>query len=386
MLRFNKIWPTSPNIHFIHNWRCAGTTVNSLLSSNFHRSYLKIGHPFTNFGWPEPYAAHRTPLQTKNQLKEHINELRADSSPSIVGGHTFYGLERFLPGSWHLWMNYRDPLARLNSGILRFYSKKFRTGSRSHGHLIDLEGSSEINLNDPHSVDILLETTLLRESNGISRRLAAITCSNTFNFASDDNLEMNDIISTRRYKPQELLDNAISNLESLNILINSDYLHHSILSIEKYYSLSSPIINPFSNLLHNSVELVGLSRSDKRLFQTSNDILLKHTAVDRKLLPLLNNQFAAQINESHITDEDVRLRDLIHQKPILDQRWFDASGKANVDDIEILIIDRLVNLCKQNRSLANKMFDLVLSWDGFDDNFLDILLKYKIDKYGHDLS
>ena len=76
---------------------------------------------------------------------------------SKVGGHTFYGLERFLPGSWDIWMNYRDPLSRLNSGILRFYSKKFKSTSTSRGHLIDLEGNTEINLEDPHSVDLLLK-------------------------------------------------------------------------------------------------------------------------------------------------------------------------------------------------------------------------------------
>ena len=43
----------------------------------------------------------------------------------IIGGHTFLGLESFLPGSFDIWMNYRHPLQRLNSGILRFYNRQF---------------------------------------------------------------------------------------------------------------------------------------------------------------------------------------------------------------------------------------------------------------------
>ena len=385
MLKFNRSWPSRANIHFIHNWRCAGTTINSLLSSNFHRSYLKIGHPFTNFGWPESYDTHRTPLQSKSQLKSVVGGLRNSALTPIVGGHTFYGLERFLPGSWDIWMNYRDPLSRLNSGILRFYSKKFKSKSTSHGHLIDLEGNTEINLEDPHSVDLLLETTLLRESNGIARRLAAITTSDYFHLSNDDNIEVVDIISSRRYSARDLYENAVSNLDAINILINSEYLHHSILSLEKFYSLKSPIINPFSNLSHNSVELVGVNKNDQRLFESSKDILLKHTVIDRKLLPLLNSKFAQQINCSSISEEEVSLRHLIHQKPILDQRWFDSSGKPVVEDIEKLVVDRIVKCSKRAHSLANKMFDMVLSWDGFEASSVETLHKYKIDHYGHDI-
>ena len=386
MLKFNRSWPLKANVHFIHNWRCAGTTVNSLLSSNFHQSYLKIGHPFTNFGWPEPYDTHRAPLQSKSQLKSALGALRYSSKAAIVGGHTFYGLERFLPGPWDIWMNYRDPLTRLNSGILRFYSKKFKSKPSSHGHLIDLEGNPEINLDDPHSVDLLLETTLLRESNGISRRLAAITTSDYFHISNDDNLEVVDIIASRRYSAKDLYDNAVSNLDAIDILINSDYFHHSILALERFYSLKSPIINPFSNLSHNSVELVGVKKTDKRLYQSSNDILLKHTAVDRKLLPLLNAKFAHQINNSSISEEDVSLRQLIHHKPILDQRWFDVNGTPVVEDIEKLIVDRIVKCSQRAKSLANKMFDIVLEWDGFEASSIDSLYKYKIDRYGHDIS
>ena len=76
-------------------------------------------------------------------------------------------------------MNYRDPLERLNSGILRFYNKQYKTRSGS-SHLIDVSHSLEsTDLDFSTFVDHLLSSTLIRESNGISRRLAALALSNS---------------------------------------------------------------------------------------------------------------------------------------------------------------------------------------------------------------
>ena len=51
-------------------------------------------------------------------------------SSYIVGGHTFLGLEAHLPGSFDVWMNYReDPWLGLNSGIIRFYITKWSSES-----------------------------------------------------------------------------------------------------------------------------------------------------------------------------------------------------------------------------------------------------------------
>ena len=124
MLNRSPAWPKDRSVHFIHNWRCAGTTVNSILSSNFHDQYLKIGHPFTNFGWPHDYENHPEPLLTIDQIRRLVKSSQPDSI--ILGGHTFFGLESFLPGPFDIWMNYRDPLQRLNSGILRFYNKQYK--------------------------------------------------------------------------------------------------------------------------------------------------------------------------------------------------------------------------------------------------------------------
>ena len=42
-----------------------------------------------------------------------------------------------------------------------------------------------------------------------------------------------------RYDQQELFDNALSNLDSLSLVINSDYFFESIMCIESVYNLSS---------------------------------------------------------------------------------------------------------------------------------------------------
>ena len=254
MLLVNRHSPFPRNVHFIHNWRCAGTTVNSLLSSNFHQYYLKIGHPFTCFGWPEDYRLHRDPLLTVDQIRKVIPISSNSNANVVVGGHTFLGLERFFSGRWDIWFNYRDPIARLNSGILRFYANMRKKSASSHGHLIDLEESPKVDFDDPHTIDTLLSTSLLRESNGISRRLAAFAITPSFYLSSTDNIELSPIISQYRYSEIELYEAACQNISALDFIFNSDYLHQSILALEKTYSLPGPLINPFSDLRHNSVE------------------------------------------------------------------------------------------------------------------------------------
>ena len=178
MLRPCPIWPAKKSVLFIHNWRCAGSTINSVLSSNFHQHYLKIGHPFTIFGWPFDYLKHPQPLLSVGGIRNRIK--LSSPHPVIVGGHIFLGLESFLPGSFDIWMNYRDPLSRLNSGILRFYNKQFSKGADT-SHLIDVSQSlATTNLDLPAFVDQLLSSTLKRETTGISRRLAALSTCNSF--------------------------------------------------------------------------------------------------------------------------------------------------------------------------------------------------------------
>ena len=121
MINSEAVWPLPSSVHFIHNWRSAGTTISSILSSNYPKQYLKIGHPFTIYGWPASYKKHPEPITTLGQLRKRF--VHSTSSTNILGGHTFLGLESFLPGPFDIWMNYRDPIQRLNSGLIRFYKQ-----------------------------------------------------------------------------------------------------------------------------------------------------------------------------------------------------------------------------------------------------------------------
>ena len=365
MFDFDRLWPKKVDIHFIHNWRCAGTSINSLLSANFHKSYLKIGHPFTDFGWPEDYQSHREPYLTSSQLRNAKKSLL--HSHVVVGGHTYNGLQAFIPGSWHLWTNYRDPIARLNSGLLRFYSRKLKRSQASHGHLVDKELSQDqLSFTDPHSVDLLLETVLLRESNGISRRLAGLATKPNFTFSEDDNIETVDLLSLYRYDSRALLDNAINNLNSLDLVLNSEYFFESVLCIESFYNLASPLINPFSNLRHNPVELGG-NKNDKRLLEHCKHILHKHTAIDRKLLPHLNHKFSSQVNTASITTESVAVRKLIHSSPLFDSRWFNVDGSVKSDKVFKLVQDSIVDRYMVAGELGDHFLNVILSWAGWHD-------------------
>ena len=381
MLLVNRHSPFPRNVHFIHNWRCAGTSVNSLLSSNFYNSYIKIGHPFTSYGWPEDYRSHRDPLLTVEQLRKSIITASSSRNSVIVGGHTFLGLERFFSGRWDIWLNYREPIARLNSGILRFYANSRKKSSASHGHLIDLESSQKVDFNDPHTVDLLLSTSLLRESNGISRRLAASAITPSFNLASTDNIELIPIVSQYRYSEPELYEAALQNITALDFVFNSDYLHQSFLALEKCYSLPGPLINPFSDLRHNSVELTGLRKNDKRLLSTSRHILEKHTRVDRKIIPLLNQKFADQINTYAISAQDLLVRELIHKKPIFSTNWFDSDGLPLRDNVIDLMTKNILTVCLQEKELSSKVIDTILSWTGLSQQVVESIRKCKSDNY-----
>ena len=358
MLDFSRLWPGNTNIHFIHNWRCAGTTLNSLFSSNFHASYAKIGHPFTNFGWPQNYKSHRAPLLTVDQCRE-IQRINA-SHKIILGGHTFNGLESFLPGSWDIWMNFRDPLSRLNSGILRFYSSKISSQSTNPGkHLIHHNlKSGALNLDSPSAIDNLLSTALLRESNGMARRLSALSICNGFSLAGSDNVEVNPIICENSYSDRDLFDASLSNISGITHFFNSQHISASLISLERKYNLS-PLINPFSDLRHNRKELGGSKKSSQHLIENCKSVLLKHSNVDRQLMPFLNQKFAEQVNESKIDSVELEIRKLIHDKPLFDVTWFDELGEPRSDRVLHLMASSLFKRCRQAGELSHKLFETI---------------------------
>lgn len=377
MLSCSPIWPNNRSVHFIHNWRCAGTTINSILSSNFHDNYLKIGHPFTPFGWPHPYDNHPEPLLTVGQIRSLVKSSQPKSV--ILGGHTFLGLESFLTGPFDIWMNYRDPLQRLNSGILRFYKKQVKTKSES-SHLIDVSHSLEsTDLDFSSFVDHLLSSTLVRESNGISRRLASLGLSNSTEINQNTNVETVDFLLSS-YSDDDLFDCALSRLSDIKVLINSSYIQASLISIERIYGLSSPLINPFSNLSHNPVTLSGANKTDTSIIDRCKDILIKHSQADLKLLPYLHSAFAKQVNSVSIDEKEVSVRNAIHQERLFMPKWF-SFDRFTREDVIRLISESLENLCRKNSSLDSDILSTFFKWDGLDLDIRNDVNRYLTDRF-----
>ena len=372
-------WPGPGFINFIHNWRCAGSTLNSILSSNFQSNYLKIGHPFNAFGWPENYSDHSEPILTLGQLRSLMSKM--PSSQFLIGGHSFLGLESFLTGPSDIWMNYRDPLDRLNSGIIRFYSRQYKTiDSSKHLHGSS-SGSPPIDITSSSSINQLLQSNLLRESNGMSRRLAALSLSQDFCIQNSDNIETLDMLTKTQYQTSELQESAISNLSKIKVLINSKYLQVSLLCIEKIYNLNSPLINPFSDLHHNPLTLSGAPKNSTILIDNCKNILMQHTEADRALFPIMNRIFANQVNSCSIDDKQVLVRELIHKSPLFKAKWF--LKEYNSDEVRLVahISESIYNLCFVNKSFSQEIIDTILSWHVISPNIRLKVSKCLSDKY-----
>ena len=73
----------------MHNWRCAGSTMNSLLSSNFGDLYCKVGTQFSDFGWPLYELPEKLTLQ---DIRSSVQ------SGGVLGGHLCSGIQAFVPG------------------------------------------------------------------------------------------------------------------------------------------------------------------------------------------------------------------------------------------------------------------------------------------------
>lgn len=377
MLSRSLFWPKNQSVHFIHNWRCAGTTVNSILSSNFHEHYLKIGHPFSNYGWPHNYDNHPEPLLTVGQIRRLIKSSQPHSV--ILGGHTFLGLESFLSGPFDIWMNYRDPLQRLNSGILRFYNKQFVTRS-GDSHLIDVTQSLESTKLDRSAfVDHLLSSTMIRESNGISRRLASLSLSNNIQINYNTNVETVDHLLSS-YSDKDLFECALSSLSGIKVLINSSYVQASLICIERIYNLSSPLINPFSNLTHNPLTLSGAKKTDTSIINQCKDILIKHSRADLKLLPYLHAVFADQVNSAAIDEKEIAVRKAIHKDRLFMPKWF-ALERFTRQDVIRLISESLENLCRKNPSLENDILAIIFKWNGLELDVKEDVNRYLTDNF-----
>ena len=173
---------------------------------------------------------------------------------------------------------------------------------------------------------------------------------------------------------------ALSNLSKIQILIHSSYIQASLLCIERFYKLSSPLINPFSDLSHNPVTLSGVNTNDTTVIDRCKEILVKHSNADLKLLPHLHKTFAQQVNSANIDEKEIFARDAIHRERLLHPKWFTMKKFSRADTIHY-VSEALEQRCRQYPNLDNEILSLILHWDGLTLDFRNDVNKFITDKY-----
>ena len=330
---------------FIHNWRCAGSTMNSLLSANFGSKYAKVGTQFTDFGWPD-YSLPE--LLTVRQVRNK------SLAGGVLGGHLCAGVESFVGGAWDLWINARKPEKRLSSGILRFHSSSFRVARGNYSRQ-ELTQIAEEKLRG------LASGALQHEVNGVAKRLAGFSVADFVEIGVNADLEKISCFSTLS-NDDELLAAALNQLQKVAIVILPEYLHASIISIEKKYSLG-PVINLFSDLRHNPVSLGKASEDERLLFEFAIPLLQKLCAIDCQLWKSLAEKFQNQINTSGISKRDVVVREMLHKRPVITAGLLKSASSD--EDLIVKIADALGVVAKSRKEIAHDVVDLACRWPRF---------------------
>ena len=163
-------------------------------------------------------------------------------------------------------------------------------------------------------------------------------------------------------------------------VVNHGHIQASLICIERIYGLSSPLINPFSNLLHNPVTLSGAKKSDTSVIDQCKDILIKHSQADLKLLPYLHTKFAKQVNFAAIDEKEIAARNAIHQDRLFMPKWF-TFERFSREDVIRLISESLETLCRKNSSLENEILAIFFRWNGLNLDVRHDVNKYLKDKF-----
>ena len=332
----------------MHNWRCAGSTMNSLLSSNFGDRYTKVGTQFRETGWPDYDVPE---LLTVDQVRKSFRV------GGILGGHLCSGAESVIGGSWDIWMNARKPFKRLSSGIMRFHAARFRAEPGVYTRQQAIEMAQQ-------KLADLVAGPLRHEVNGVAKRLAGFAVADSIDLRDQSDLEKISCFSMS-VSDDELLSASLRQMERVKAIVLPEYLHASLISIEKMYSLG-PIVNLFSDLRHNPVALGKSSKEEEALFEFAKPMLERICSVDRELWKPLIARFQEQINSAGVGKRDVRVREILHQKPLLPTKLYYQQIPEN-QLIEI-IASALVNLANQHKELSGDIVSLACQWPRFAPN------------------
>ena len=126
-----------------------------------------------------------------------------------------------------------------------------------------------------------------------------------------------------------------------------------------------PLINPFSDLRHNSLSLGKATEMQRQLVNHSTDIIRKYSQVDIKLWPILLRIFQDQIRSHTLSRIDIRIREIIHGKPLIPIEWF-----LRPIDLDTLIkgwSGRLVERALEVPEIGPRLIDTVCSWPLLED-------------------
>ena len=318
-----KSWPKPSWVHLIHNWRTGGSSLTALLSVNFHDSYLKVGHPFTRDGWPVDYGLDPFQVTKPSHLSAWIKQ---QHHPSILAGHTYYGMaSQFKINNFDLWVTMREPAARLNSGLLRFYRKPLKSSSSKGGYITDSKGHS---FSSSREIEEFARNDMSHELNGMCRRIAGYSLLPAgFKMGSSDDLEGCHFLDDRPVD-QECFDCAMAHLESTSWIYLTEHVLPSLLLLEHTYGLK-PIIHPCSNLVHNPQwNGAGITRLQESLLVKYRSLLEHLNEWDVKLYAEASRIFWKRWRAADIDPARLEARRSLQSKPLLHPQLLSDSQKA----------------------------------------------------------
>ena len=319
--------------------------MNSLLSSNFGDRYTKVGTQFKETGWPDYDVPE---LLTVDQVRKSFKD------GGILGGHLCAGVESVIGGSWDIWMNARKPFKRLSSGIMRFHAAQFRAAPGVYTREQAIEMAQQ-------KLAELVAGPLQHETNGVAKRLAGFAVADSMNLRNQSDLEKISCFSMS-VSDDELLGAALRQMERVTAIILPEYLHASLISIEKMYSLD-PVVNLFSDLRHNPVSLGKSSKEEEALFEFAKPMLERICSIDRELWKPLMDRFQEQINSAGVGKRDVRVREILHQKPLLSaELYYRQIPEKQLIEV---ISTALVKLANQHKELSADIISLACQWPRF---------------------
>ena len=319
--------------------------MNSLLSSNFGDRYTKVGTQFKETGWPDYDVPE---LLTVDQVRKSFKD------GGILGGHLCTGVESVIGGSWDIWMNARKPFKRLSSGIMRFHAARFRTAPGVYTREQAIEMAQQ-------KLAELVAGPLQHETNGVAKRLAGFAVADWMDLRNQSDLEKISCFSMS-VSDDELLGAALRQMERVTAIVLPEYLHASLVSIEKMYSLD-PVVNLFSDLRHNPVSLGRSSKEEEALFEFAKPMLRRICSIDRELWKPLMERFQEQINSAGVGKRDVRVREILHQKPLLSaELYYRQIPEKQLIEI---ISTALVKLANQHKELSEDIISLACQWPRF---------------------